>query len=239
LGILLVAAAVSSFAGCGSSDGPNSPPFTSSDSWVRAECLMGTYLPEQVGEKVAGKPPPNRWSKIEEAAGALVPDRGAVEVMIRPVEKSETITFTGIDLEVQQHRLRPTGTVFYHPCNRRLRGPVIEVDVDGSGEIASSSTEEELEPGLQISASASPIKFPWTVRLRKPIHLYLVAHTENCYCSWSARMRWESDSSHGAIRIDNGSEKYTMTDSIGAVWQRPGPGGRWVQMLPPLWTGVR
>ncbi|MDQ3725674.1 MAG: hypothetical protein M3335_07275 [Actinomycetota bacterium] len=241
LGTLLAAGALVWLIAFSGDDGPGTPPFTASDSLVRAECLMGTYLPEAVGTRAENRPPPRDWSRIEEAPRALQPDRAAVAVTLRPKRPGEAITLTGIHLDVVQHRLRPLGAVFYRPCKRQLRGPAIEADLDGEGELTSSSAalDGAIGPGLQLPDSAQPIEFPWTVRLSKPLRLYLVTHTEHCYCSWSARIPWESEQSNGVIRVDNGGEKYTMTDTIGVFWNRPGAGGRWVQGLAPRWTGVR
>jgi hypothetical protein len=184
---------------------------------------------------------PGDWSRIEDAPGALLPDRAAVELTLRPKEGSEKITLKGIRLEVDQHALRPLGIVFYRPCKRRLTGPAIEVDLAGAGEVTSSSAafDETIGPGLRLSPSAPPIDFPWTIELSKPLRLYFVAHTESCYCTWSVRIPWEGESSHGVIHVDNGGRRYTMTDSVGVGWYRPGPNGRWVQGLAPRWIGVR
>jgi hypothetical protein len=241
MGFLLVAGVIAWLIAGGRDEEPGSPPFAVTDSLVRAECLIGTYLPERVGWRVEERPPPRDWARIENAPGALQPDRAAVQVTIRPKQPGEEIAFTDIRFDVVQHRLRPLGAVFYRPCKRQLRGPAIEADLDGEGEVGSSSAalDERIGAGLQLPDSAQPIEFPWTVELNEPLRLYLVTHTEHCYCSWSARIPWESESGSGTIRVDNGGRKYTMTDSIGVSWNRPGPNGRWVQVPAPRWTGVR
>lgn len=226
--------------GCGD-DENSSPPFTASDFEVRAECLFGTYLPEKVGWQAAERPPPRNWKKIENAPGAIQPDRAAVALTIRPKGPGESIELTGVRLRVDHHSLRPLGGVFYRPCERSLRGPAIEADVDGPGRIGASSASLDgtIGPGLRLPDDAQPIEFPWTLSLDRPIQVYLIAHTEHCFCTWSAHIPWRSESSEGTIRVDNGGRGYTATDTIGITWHRPGANDRWTQSLAPTWTGVR
>src|SRR4051794_9770638 len=111
ISFLAAGAMIGSLFGCGDQK-ESSPPFTVSDSEVRAECLFGTYLPEQVGTRAAERPPPRNWRRIEDAPGALQPDRAAVVLTIRPKQPGERIVLTSVRVEVDQHRLRPLGTVF-------------------------------------------------------------------------------------------------------------------------------
>jgi hypothetical protein len=228
--------------GCGDGDDGNSaPPFVASDFEVRAECLFGTYLPERVGWRAAERPPPRNWRKIEDAPGALQPDRAAVALTIRPKRPGESIELTGVRLRVDHHSLRPIGSVFYRPCKRTLEGPAIEADIDGPGRIEATSAalHGTIGPGLRLPDNAQPIEFPWTLSLDRPMRIYLIAHTEHCFCTWSAHIPWRSESSEGTIHVDNGGRGYTATDTIGITWYRPGANERWVQLPAPTWTGVR
>lgn len=240
-GVLATATIIGALLGCGSDARTGSPPFTVGDSEVRAECLFGTYLPGTVGSRTVEHPPPEDWRRIEDAPGVLQPDRAAVVLTIRPKDPGEQLEIAGVRLEVEQRRLRPLGFVFYRPCERRLRGPAIEADLDGSGEITATSAalDGAIGPGLRLPDDARPIEFPWTVSLDRPLRIYLIGHSEHCYCTWSVRVPWQSESSEGTIHADNGGRGYTMTDTIGVPWNRPGPDRGWVQIVPPTWTGVR
>jgi len=227
-------------AGCGD-EASAPPPFTASDTQVRAECLFGSYLPEQVGLQMAARPVPRDWGAIEDAPGTLQPDRAAAVLTIRPRQPGERLVLTGVRPHVERHPLRPSGTVFYRPCKRRLRGAAIEADVDGFGLVQASSSDPDgvIGTGLKLPRNARPIKFPWTIRLDRPTKIYFIAHSEHSFCTWSFRVSWHTDSSEGTIRVDNGGRGYTMTDTIGVDWNVPGPHRRWNQVLAPRWTGVR
>lgn len=233
-------AALGILAGCGGEE-PQAPPFTAADTQVGAECLFGTYLPEAVGQRAAARPVPGDWRRIEEAPGALQPDRAAAVLTLRPRRPGVRVVLTDVRLDVKQHLLRPLGTVFYRPCDRRLRGPAIEADLDGAGRVGATSAAlgGTIGPGLRLPEQARPIRFPWTIRLDRPLRIYFVAHGEHCFCTWRFRIPWHSGSASGTIRLDNGGRGYTLTDSIGMPWNRPGPDGRWVQVPMPAWTGVR
>jgi hypothetical protein len=240
LGLLVLAGvaiwAINGESSTGQKDGP--PPFTANDSQARAECVAGTYISSRAGidTRLTEGLPPRNWKVIESTPGAIQPDRSAVVVTLRP-KRHEEITLTGIRFEVEQHELRPLGTVFYRPCKEPLVGPAIEADVDQAGEVQGSSAalDGAMGTGLRLPSSAKPIEFPWTVSLDKPFRLYLVVHAEYSYCSWSARIPWSSNSSEGVIHVDNGGRGYRITDSIGIPWDRP-MNGKWRQGLAPRWT---
>jgi hypothetical protein len=238
--VLLIAGVGAVIASSSGSD-PGPPPFSVSESEVRAECLTATYVPERAGWALADKPPPRDWRQIEAAKQAMPADRGAVEVTLRPKEGNTTIVLTGIHFDVFKHPLRPVGTVFYRPCRKQLVGPALEVELDGPVEIASSSADPRgtLGRGLHLPRSAQPIRFPWKVSLNKPLRLYLVANTQHTYSEWSARIPWESDDSSGVIRVDNGGKKYLIADGLGTGWYKPGPGGQWIEGGSSTWIGVR
>lgn len=236
---LAILAATAGLLGCGDS-GSASPPFTASDSQVRSECLIGTYLPEEAAQKTEGRPPPEDWSKVEDAPGALQPDRAVVQVTLRPEQSGEEIVLTGVRFDVVQHSLRPAGTVFHRRCRREVVGPAVEADLDGNTpEIGDSSAalNGRIGPGLQVPP-ARPIRFPWTVSLDKPLRLYLLVHAEHSYASWGARISWESESSEGTIRVDNEGRRYEIADTVALPWLEPGPGGRWVEAQPPRYTNA-
>lgn len=240
-GILAALAAVTVTAvagGCGDSES-DPPPFTASYSQVRAECLMGTYLPEEVGSRVAQRPAPRDWSRIEGAPGAFQPDRALVQVTLRPRRPDAEITLTGISFDVVHHSLRPSGIVFDRPCRREVTGPAIEADLDGAPTLGDSSAalDGRIGPGLQVPQSR-PISFPWTISLQKPLRLYLLVHAEHSYTSWGARIGWKSDSGEGTIRVDDGGRKFRITDTVAIRWLRPGAGERWVDEQPPGYTNA-
>lgn len=220
-------------------DGSGEPPFTATDSQVKTECLTGTYVPsEPAGLKLEEEPVPRSMEGIENAPGAIQPDRSAVEVTLRPKEPGEEVTLEGFHLDVTPRPLRPLGVTFFRPCERKVVGPAIEVDLDTYGSVQASSADLEgtMGTGLQLPDSAEPIKYPWTITLDKPITLYVVAHGEHCYCVWSARIPWSSGSSDGVIHVDNGGKRYVETDTVGTFWDRP-VNGRWVRGAAPTWTG--
>lgn len=245
-GVWIVAAlafglAVGPLAGCGGDSTAAPPPFTASDSEVRAECLFGTFLPKEVGSRAAERPPPRDWRRIEDAPGAIQADRAAVALTLRPKHSGERIVLTDVHLKVKQHPLRPLGTAFFRPCGRELRGPAIEADLAGAGRVigTSAALDGAIGRGVHLPHDARPIEFPWTVTLDRPLRIYLLARSLHCYCTWKAAIPWHSNSSQGTIHVDNGGRGYTMTDTIGVGWDRPGPHRRWIQGLPPVWTGVR
>lgn len=228
-------------AGCGSTSGTDAPPFSVAESEVRAECMSGTFVPEQAGVEIAEAAPPRDWRQIEAAPRAMPAERGAVQVTLRPKQgEPEKVTLTGIEFKVFNLGLRPTGTVFYRPCKRRLAGAAVEADLDGyTHKILSSAQSGALRVGFHLPRHSSPIHFPWTVSLTKPLHLYLAAQARDIYADWTARIAWTSGSSHGVIQVDNGGRKYRIVDGQGTGWYRPGPDGQWEDSGSSRWIGVR
>jgi len=248
---LLAAVAAIALIGCAGGQETAPAPFATSDSEVRAECLSGTYLPEQVGQRVSERPPPQDWRRIEDAPRTLQTDRAGVALTLRPRRPGERVVLTDVRVDVEHLPLRPLGVVFFRPCERQLNGPAIEADVDGSGQVVATSAalDGAIAPGLRLPEDARPIEFPWTIELDRPLRIYFIARAEHCFCRWSIDIPWRSEGGEGTIRIDNGGRGYTMTDSIGIAWNRPGRSGRWVAMEPPApipadraqstWIGVK
>jgi hypothetical protein len=226
-----------------SDDGPEAPPFSVSESEVRAECMTGTFVPsEGGGGEIAERAPPENWRQIEEAPQAMPAERGAVLVTLRPrqAQAPQKITLTGFEFQVFNLGLRPIGSIFYRPCKRRLAGPAIETDLDGFEQKINSSADGSLRVGFHLPRDAAPIRFPWTVSLAKPLHLYLVVQALDIYCDWTARVSWTSDSSHGVIRVDNGGRRYRIVDGVGTGWEKPTAKGRWSDLQgSSAWIGVR
>jgi hypothetical protein len=241
VGVVLVAVAAAWIALGSSSGEPGSPPFTATDSEVKAECLTGTYVPEMAGWKLAEEAPPRAWRVVEAAKDAMQGERGAALVTIRGHGDEGDLTLTGIKFDIHHFALRPVGTVFYRPCERRLRGPAIEADLDGSVGVVDSSAaaDGELGVGFHLPRDRRPIRFPWTVSLEKPLRIYLVVDAEHSYADWSARIFWESDSAEGVIRADNGGRKYRVVDGLATSWYKPGPNGRWIYPGSARWIGVK
>jgi hypothetical protein len=239
--ILAALLALAAAAGCGSSGSPSAAPFRASDQEVRAECLTGTFVPEQTGFDLLQKGPPADWAAVEGEPGAMQAERGAVLVTLRPQGPKREITLTGIRFDIENLGLRPTGTVFYKPCKRRLRGAAIEADLDRFGRIdgSSASFDGTLGRGFILSEDAAPISFPWTFSLKQRRDLYLVVEAYDIWAKWSARIAWESGSSHGVMRIDNGGRNYEIVDGAGSGWNRP-LHGKWVPAQGvSRWIGVR
>lgn len=240
-GIVALALVVAWIVGFGAGSGEEPAPFSATDAEVRAECLTATYVPEEAGWKLAERPPPGDWRAVEGAKQALPAERSAVEVTIRPKEGDPTITLTDIHFDVVYRPLRPTGSVFYRPCHRRLTGPAIEADLDGGVRVTASSADPTgvLGLGLRLPQSGQPIRFPWTVSLTRPLRFYIVVNTQHTYSDWSARIPWTGESSEGVIRVDNGGRKYQIVDGEATGWYKPGRGGQWVEGGSSRWIGVR
>jgi predicted small lipoprotein YifL len=213
--------------GCGSS-GPAAPPFTASDSEVKAECSIGTFVPNQrAWAKLREDSPPRDWGAVETAPGAVQADRSAVRVDIRPRDGLERLTLTGIQFDVSAYT-RPVGGVFYKPCGRRPRGPALEADLDSKpvALLRSNVASEKLASVFHLPHDAKRIRFPWTVSLASPFHMYIVVDADHCYCIWDARIDWAAGSRKGVIHVDNGGRRYRVVDSIGTAWEVPA-GSTW------------
>jgi len=169
-------------------------------------------------------------------------ERGAVRVTLRQNQNpsAEEVTLTGVEFHVSNLGLRPIGSVFFRPCKRRLAGAAIETDLDGyTHTVISSAQHGALGAGFHLPHHSSPIHFPWTVSLAKPLNLYLVVQARDIYAGWTARISWASASSHGVIQVDNGGKKYLVVDGKGSSWFKPGPGGQWVGSGASRWIGVK
>jgi hypothetical protein len=241
--IVLVVAVLVWMAGCGSGNSRSGPPpFSVTDSEVRAECMTGTFVPEEAGFEIREKPAPKAWRRIEEAPQAMPAERGAVKVTLRPKEPgaAETVTLTNITFQVFELGIRPIGVVFYKPCARRLAGPAVEASLDQygppvdqyEGSITASSADPNgsLQVGFHLPPHPQPIEFPFTVSLRKPLNLYLAVEALHTYCDWTARISWTSDSSEGVIRVDNDGRKYRIVDGAGSLWEKPTTTGQWATL---------
>lgn len=245
LGAILLAAAIVIWATgvASTSSKPGPPPFSVAESEVRAECMTGTFVPdESLGEQIAHTPPPPDWRRIEEAPQAMPAERGAVRVTLRPTQDQPgtKVTLTGVKFKVFNLNLRPAGAVFYRPCKRRLVGAAVETDLDGfAHRIVGSAQNGALTVGFHLPAHASPIHFPWTVSLAKPVNLYLLVEAHDIYCDWIARISWTSESSHGVIQVDNGGRKYRMVDGQGIGWRKPAGAGQWNEFGSSRWIGVK
>lgn len=240
--LLLVALVVVWATGIAStSSKPGPPPFSVTESELRAECMSGTFVPEQAGVEIAEAAPPSDWRKIEEAPEAMPAERGAVQVTLRPKQgEPEKITLTEVKFKVFNLGLRPTGGVFYCPCKRRLVGAAVETDLDGfTHKIIGSAQNGALTVGFHLPRHSSPIRFPWTVSLAKPLNLYLLVQARDIYADWTARISWTSESSHGVIQVDNGGKKYRIVDGQGTGWYKPGPDGQWSDSGSSRWIGVK
>jgi hypothetical protein len=234
-----VASAVAVFlAGCGAG-GRSSPPFAVSEAQVRAECMTGTFVAEEAGPELLERPPPQDWRRIEDLPEAMDAERGAVLVTLRPRGDMKKVTLTGIKFHVSNLGVRPIGSVLYRPCKKRLNGAALEADLDGfTHEVSASAESAALRVGFHLPRQANAIRFPWTVSLSKPLHLYLVVQALDIYCKWTADISWVSGSSEGVIHVDNGGKKYLIVDGQGTGWYRPGD-GQWADGGSSRWIGIR
>jgi hypothetical protein len=238
LGVLALTAMAAWIAGIGSVT-RSRPPFLVKVSSPKADCLEGTYLPSRVsGWEVNEDGVPQDWSRIENAPGAMQSGRAAVEVTISPKQAGEEITLRGIEFDVTKIETRPLGITFYRPCRRRVRGAAIEASLDLDPHVVASNAALDgvLLPGPHLPAHKKPIRFPWTLELDRPLHLYVVVHSESTFCAWSARIPWQSGSSQGVIRVDDGGRRYRLNHMLVTWWQRPGPGGEWWRTSSPRWV---
>jgi hypothetical protein len=243
LGAILLVALVVWITGVAStSSNANPPPFSVAESEVRAECMSGTFVPEEAGFKLEERPPPSDWRQIEEAPRAMPAERGAVQVTLRPKQDQPgaKVTLTGVKFKVFSLGLRPTGNVFYRPCKRHLEGAAVETDLDGfTHKIIGSAQNGALTVGFHLPRHSPPIHFPWTVSLTKPLSLYLLVEARDIYADWTGLISWTSESSHGVIQVDNGGRKYRIVDGQGTSWYRPGAAGQWEDSGSSRWIGVK
>lgn len=240
--VLVAVAAVWATGIASTSRNASPPPFLVTESEVRAECMTGTFVPDEpAGERLAHTAPPRDWRQIEEAPEAMPAERGAVRVTLGPKERSaERITITAVHFRVFNLGLRPTGPVLYRPCKRRLVGAAVETDLDGfTHKILGSAQNGALTVGFHLPRHSTPIRFPWTVSLAEPLNLYLLVEAHDIYCDWTARISWTSESSHGVIQVDNGGRKYRIVDGQGIGWRKPAGGGQWNEFGSSRWIGVK
>lgn len=212
------------------------PPFSASDSEVRTECLIGTYaLNEKSGARALKAPPPHDWRVIENLPEAIPADRGAVRVDIRAKGKRKSLTLTKVTFHVARY-VRLPGEIFYRPCERSAKGPALEANLYLQPvPIVRSNADAKGRVGslLQLS-KGPPIRFPWTVSLAKPFHLFLVVDGEHCYCIWSAAVSWVMGPRSGVIQVDNGGKKYAVLDSVGSIWRVPRKDNSWGTISRPF-----
>jgi hypothetical protein len=236
--VLLAAVASLAASGCGSSEQAPSPPppFSVSESEVRAECLTGTYvLDVKAGARALKAPPPRDWHTIENLPKAVPSDRAAVRVDFRAKGGQTKLTLTEVEFHAKRYDRLP-GEIFYRPCRRSLEGPSLEADlITKPFSLLRSNAAADGQVGKLFRISDGPaVRFPWTVSLAKPFHLYLVVDGQHCYCVWSATIGWSMGSRKGAIQVDNDGKRYEIVDSIGAEWMVPGPDGEWAKVKRPL-----
>jgi hypothetical protein len=239
LALLAVAASLAA-SGCGSSEQASSPepppPFSVTDSEVRTECLTGTYVLDlKAGARALKAAPPRDWHTIENLPKAVPSDRGAVRVDFRAKGGQSKLTLTEVKFHAKRYYRLP-GEVFYRPCHRSLRGPSLEADLIATPvSLLRSNAAVDGQVGKLFHISDGPaIRFPWTVSLAKPFHLYLVVDGQHCYCVWSATIGWSMGSRKGVIQVDNGGKRYEIVDSIGSEWMVPGQNGNWTAIKRPL-----
>jgi hypothetical protein len=228
--LVLIAVAVALVGGLGSS-AKQPPPFSVTDSEVRAECLTGTFVPDPPAVELVQNPPPSNWRSVENLPGATAAEKMAVKVTVKPDEAGEKLTLTGVKIDVISNS-RPVGTVAYRACKRHLVGPAVEVDLNGypAGVMVGSSADlhSSIGAGLHLPKHGEPIHFPWTVNLSRPLNLYLLALGRHCYCRWGARISWRSGDQEGVIHADNGGKKYRIIDGLGIGWHKYSPNGHWI-----------
>jgi hypothetical protein len=157
------------------------------------------------------------WPAFKRSTGAAVVSPGVVTVSIQG-ETSRPITLTGIDFTVVR-RNRPDGGAFAAPCGSGVQGRFIEADLDRTPAAVVSSSRE---PSGVLGATRipghrpnKPIEFPWSVSLTDPLLLDIVATTKRCFCTWRARISWQSGDKTGVIAVDNGGQGYSVVGGDG------------------------
>jgi hypothetical protein len=214
---------------------------------VPSDCFNGTFVPGQNGLKVAKREsPPGNWRQIESQPGAVPADRAAIKMTIEPRDGQREITITGVSIK-RKNGLRPPGqgAVLYHPCSRKLEGTALEFDLDQNPRLLASQASRDAAVdaplGLRRPAAESPsrpIRFPWTLSLAHPAHLFLIVNADLYYCTWRARVHWRTKSARGTIPVDDGGKPYRVTDTLGVHWYMPGPDGQWIDARNPAKGGT-
>jgi hypothetical protein len=183
------------------------------------ECGASTYLPNAKAGATLERTPPysiEEWELFRRQPGAAYAGSDLVQVSIQG-ESARKVTLTGIEFEVVRQE-REDGATFSAACGDPLRGRGLQVDLEADPPRIVSSNET-LEGIVTASPSenvdTSPISFPWTVSIRDPLLLYILATARSCDCTWSARIPWVSGSKKGTIQIDNGGAGFRAVGSEG------------------------
>lgn len=228
----LVAGAVVWQAGVFGEDGREVSPIAVDVAEVKAECLNGTFLPGRRALKLPKESPPGDWRQIEDTPGAMAANRAAVEITITPREGVRRIVLTRIEFKRTSLVHPPVASVFYRPCKRSLIGPAIYVNLDDSPLKALAPSDNAIGPGLRLRKPLKPVRFPWTLSLDRPVHLYVVVAPGVSYYKWSARLSWASGGRRGVIPITDHGKSFRITDSLGLSWWAPDQKGGWVGVKP-------
>ena len=212
------------------------PLVTASDGEEVYECGTRLFVPQPAAADVvaAGVDADAKWTEFKRTNDASAAGTSVALISIQG-ESSRTITLTGLEFDVERGR-RPDGAVFANPCGGPINGRSVVVDLDRRPAAIVRSTEDPKGiAGVPDDAGRlRPIRFPWTVSVTDPLLLFIIARTENCFCTWRAYANWRSGGQSGRIVIDNGGAGYTVVGQAGVdQYSNAGRERGWVSS-PPL-----
>jgi hypothetical protein len=202
---VVVIAVVAVFVAVGSGDS-RSKPFSYSVNEARLRCTGPSFLPQAAAKKLLGEPPPKDWREVQSLPESVFADTEYVEIHLRPgTEKS--VTFKRIRFHVRH--LRPQkGDLVYPSCYEMVPGWWIATDFD------------ETPPEFAITnfpQETHLVHLPWTVSVKAPRTIYLVADSSKCVCAWRAEIPWVSGTQHGTIEVAEGSKDFEIVHSGGGI----------------------
>lgn len=180
-------------------------PFSYSVNEARLRCTGPSFLPQKEAMELLGKPPPKDWRKVQSYPKSVFADTEYVEIHLQPGTQ-ESVTFKQIDFHVR-HRRRPIGDLLYPSCYEMVPGWWIATSFD------------ETPPKFSITnfpQESRLVHLPWTIALKAPRTIYLVADSSSCVCAWRAEISWVSGMQHGTIRLPAGKKEFEITHSGGS-----------------------
>jgi hypothetical protein len=233
LATVLLAALTAAASGLGSKavdalTATSRPPLSYSAEEQGYECGSVTYLSDPRASAVRRSTPPTNWHAFQHQPGAAFASGDVVQISIQG-ESARKVTLTGIRFSVKRRKRRP-GATFAASCGGPVTGRGLEVDMQANPPRIIGSSSEMNGPvasGGFPGSQTAPIRFPWTVSLRDPLLLYVIATAKSCDCRWGAEIPWVSGAERGTIQIDNGGQRYRVVgeeglpgySSLNSEWQ--------------------
>jgi len=181
-------------------------PFSYSVNEARLRCTGPSFLPQKAAKELLSKPPPQDWRDVQSHPGSVFADTEYVEIHLQPGTR-QSVTFKRIDFHVR-HRRPQKGALLYPSCYEMVPGLWIAADLD------------ETPPGFTITdfpQESHVIHLPWTIPVKAPRTIYLVANSSNCVCGWRAEISWVSGTRQGTIQVADGGKDYEIAHSGGGI----------------------